>query len=48
MSTNGELNPAAPPETEQWGQLAGIWEVVNHAKIPNNGETRAMSPQCLY
>jgi hypothetical protein len=24
--TPGKLNPAAPPETEQLGQLAGIWE----------------------
>ncbi|KAA3660389.1 MAG: hypothetical protein DWQ10_06760, partial [Calditrichaeota bacterium] len=27
----GTLHPDAPPETEQFGQLAGVWHCVNHA-----------------
>ncbi len=32
----GELNPAAPPETKQWGRLAGVWYVENRAYV--NGQ----------
>ena len=32
----GRLHPDAPPETEAWGQLAGIWRCINHAFV--NGQ----------
>lgn len=32
----GKLHPDAPPETEQWGQLAGVWECTNFAFV--NGQ----------
>jgi len=32
----GRLHPEAPPETVQFGQLAGVWRVVTHAYF--NGE----------
>ncbi len=25
----GQLNPSAPPETEQWGQLVGVWKCIS-------------------